>query len=44
MGYKERTGFMDTKLSSENLIYAIKAEGRFPTLEARSAALQKIEK
>ncbi len=35
---------MDTKLPSENLIYAIKAEERFPTLKVRRAARQKIEK
>ncbi len=40
MGYKELTGFLDTKLPSENLIYAIKVEGKFPSLKVRSAARQ----
>jgi acetolactate decarboxylase len=40
MGFKELTGFLDTKLPSENLIYAIKVEGRFPLLKVRSAARQ----
>jgi acetolactate decarboxylase len=41
MGYKEMTGFLDAKLPSENLIYAIKIEGKFPSLKVRSAARQK---
>ena len=41
MGYKELTGFLDEKLPSENLIYAIKVEGRFSSLKVRSAARQK---
>jgi len=40
MSYKELTGFLDEKLSSENLIYAIKVEGRFSSLKVRSAARQ----
>ena len=40
MGYKELMKFLDTKLPSENLIYAIKIEGRFPSLKVRSAARQ----
>ncbi|MFA7254588.1 MAG: acetolactate decarboxylase [Candidatus Omnitrophota bacterium] len=40
MGYKELTGFLDTKLPSENLIYAIKIEGKFPLLKVRSATRQ----
>ena len=40
MGYKELTGFLDEKLPSENLLYAIKVEGRFPLLKVRSAARQ----
>jgi acetolactate decarboxylase len=41
MGFKELTKFIDTKLPSENLIYAIKVEGRFPSIKVRSAARQK---
>jgi acetolactate decarboxylase len=41
LGYKELTAFLDEKLPSENLIYAIKIEGRFPSLKVRSAARQK---
>ena len=40
MGYKELMKFLDAKLPSENLIYAIKVEGRFPSLKVRSAARQ----
>ena len=40
MGYKELTGFLDSKLPSENLIYAIKVEGRFSSLRVRSAVRQ----
>ena len=41
MGYKELTGFLDEKIPSGNLIYAIKIAGRFPSLKVRSAARQK---
>jgi len=41
MGHKELIGFLDEKLPSENLLYAIKVEGRFPLLKVRSAARQK---
>jgi len=41
LGYKELTRFLDSKLPSENLIYAIKVEGKFPSLKVRSAARQK---
>jgi len=41
MDYKALTAFLDRKLSSENLIYAIKIEGRFSSLKVRSAARQK---
>ncbi len=40
MTYTELTGFLDKNLSSENLIYAIKVEGRFSWLKVRSAARQ----
>jgi acetolactate decarboxylase len=40
MSYKELEGFLDKNLPSENLIYAIKIEGRFPSLKVRSAARQ----
>ncbi len=40
MGYRELTEFLDEQLSSENLIYAIKVEGKFPSLKVRSAARQ----
>ncbi|MFH1208848.1 MAG: acetolactate decarboxylase [Candidatus Omnitrophota bacterium] len=40
MGYKELTGFLDENLPSENLIYAIKIAGRFPSLKVRSASRQ----
>ena len=40
MGYKNLVGFLDENLPSENLIYAIKVEGRFPTIKVRSAARQ----
>lgn len=40
MAFKELTAFLDKKLLSENLIYAIKATGRFPALKVRSAACQ----
>ncbi|MFA5167063.1 MAG: acetolactate decarboxylase [Candidatus Omnitrophota bacterium] len=41
MGYKELTGFLDEKLPSKNLIYAIKVDGRFSLLRVRSAVRQK---
>ncbi len=41
MGYKELMGFLDKDIPSENLIYAIKVEGRFSSLKVRSAARQK---
>ena len=41
MGYKELVRFLDEKLPSENLIYAIKIEGKFPWLKVRSAVRQK---
>jgi acetolactate decarboxylase len=40
MGYKELTEFLDEKLPSENLIYAVKITGRFPSLKVRSAVRQ----
>ena len=40
MGYKELTEFIDGKLPSENLIYAVKVEGRFSSLKVRSATRQ----
>lgn len=40
LSYKELTDFLDANLFSENLIYAIKIEGRFPVLKVRSAARQ----
>ena len=40
MSYKELTKFLDEKLPSENLIYAIKIEGKFPSIKVRSAARQ----
>jgi len=40
MGYKALTQFLDEKLPSPNLIYAIKVEGRFPSIKVRSAARQ----
>jgi len=40
MGYKELTGFLDEKLPSSNLLYAIKVDGKFPELKVRSAARQ----
>lgn len=40
MSYKELTGFLDANLPSENLIYAVKVEGRFSSLKVRSAARQ----
>lgn len=40
MVFKELTGFLDQKLPSENLIYAIKLEGRFPSIKVRSATRQ----
>lgn len=40
LGYKELTEFLDKKLSSENLIYAIRIDGRFPWIKVRSAARQ----
>ena len=40
MTYKELTGFLDKNLPSENLIYAIKVEGKFSWLKVRSAARQ----
>ncbi len=40
MSFKELTDFLDSKLPSENLIYAIRAEGKFPSLKVRSAARQ----
>lgn len=41
MDLKALTVFLDEKLPSENLIYAIKIEGKFPSLKVRSAARQK---
>ena len=41
MRYQELTRFLDEKLPSPNLIYAVKVEGRFNTLKVRSAARQK---
>lgn len=41
MGYQDLTRFLDARLPSENLIYAIRVEGRFPSLKVRSAARQK---
>lgn len=41
MGYKELIRFLDEKLSSLNLIYAVKVEGKFSALKVRSAARQK---
>jgi acetolactate decarboxylase len=41
LGYQELMKFLDSKLPSENLIYAIKVEGKFPLLKVRSAARQK---
>lgn len=40
MGYKDLAGFLDEKLPSENLIYAIRIEGTFSSLKVRSAARQ----
>jgi len=40
LDYKELTEFLDKKLSSENLIYAIKIDGKFPWIKVRSAARQ----
>jgi len=40
MDYQSLLAFLDEKLSSENLIYAIKIEGRFSSLKVRSAARQ----
>ncbi|MFH0985510.1 MAG: acetolactate decarboxylase [Candidatus Omnitrophota bacterium] len=40
MNYQELERFLDQKLLSENLIYAIKITGRFPSLKVRSAARQ----
>jgi acetolactate decarboxylase len=40
MAYKDLTGFLDEKLLSPNLFYAIKVEGRFPWIKVRSAARQ----
>ncbi len=40
MRFKALAGFLDQKLPSENLIYAIKVEGRFPSIKVRSAARQ----
>lgn len=41
MNLKGMTAYIDSKLPSENLIYAIKVEGRFPLLKVRSVARQK---
>jgi len=38
--YKELMEFIDERIPSENLIYAIKVEGRFPWIKVRSAARQ----
>ena len=38
MTLKELTAFLDEKILSENLIYAIRIEGKFPWLKVRSAA------
>jgi acetolactate decarboxylase len=40
MDLKALTAFLDEKLPSENLIYAIKITGRFSSLKVRSAARQ----
>jgi acetolactate decarboxylase len=40
MGYKELVEFLDKNILSENLIYAIKIEGKFSSLKVRSAARQ----
>jgi acetolactate decarboxylase len=40
MSYKELERFLDENLPSENLIYAIKIAGRFPSLKIRSTARQ----
>ena len=40
MGFKGLTAFLDSKIPSENLIYAIKVMGKFPLLKVRSAARQ----
>lgn len=40
MDYPELTAYLDRKLPSENLIYAIRIEGKFPLLKVRSAARQ----
>jgi acetolactate decarboxylase len=40
MSFEELRGFLDENLPSGNLIYAIKIEGRFPTIKVRSAARQ----
>jgi len=41
MGYEMFQALLDSKLPSENLIYAIKVEGKFSFLKVRSAARQK---
>lgn len=40
MNYPELTAYLDQKLPSENLIYAVRIEGKFPLLKVRSAARQ----
>jgi len=40
MGYELFQAFLDSKRSSENLIYAIKVDGKFSSLKVRSAARQ----
>ena len=40
MTYKDLTAFLNEKLPSPNLFYAIKVEGRFPWVKVRSAARQ----
>ena len=40
MGYEMFQAFLDSKLPSENLIYAIRVEGKFSSLKVRSAARQ----
>lgn len=40
MDFKALTCFLDEKLPSGNLIYAIKVTGKFPSLKVRSAARQ----
>jgi acetolactate decarboxylase len=41
MSYKELVEFLDKNIPSENLIYAIKIDGKFSSLKVRSAVRQK---